>query len=80
MNCIINRTMNKYNKGDTVYYIGRDKTITKGKITHILNEADNKEVMYQIHEKDWTSWGLESNIYPTVDELIEWLRTTVKDE
>jgi hypothetical protein len=66
--------MNKYNIEDTVYYVNM-YGIKKGKITgyHKFYDGDRYSIDHH-HMYDHK----EDMLYPTVEELIEWLKTTVK--
>jgi len=67
--------MNKYNIGDTVYYLDGRKGIKSGKVAGMKEEYDT--INYWIGGNNEETI-IEDELYSTVDELIEWLKTTVK--
>lgn len=73
--------MNKYNIGDTVYYV-TGTGIRKGEVHSIEQASDVKEVViYTVYPNysDNPSPLYQRLLHKTVDGLIEWLRTTVKE-
>lgn len=72
--------MNKYNIGDTVYYT-TGNGIRSGEIYSIEKASDVKEIaVYSVYPNysDNPNPLYQRLLHKTVDELIEWLKTTVK--